>query len=165
MKAKEVIHANLENAKKLALGLLADMKDAPLVRSNGAQGNHSYWLLGHLVVSQAALLDKCLLGNSNRHEAWVPKFGIGTHPGESMDGGPTYAQLLGALEDLHQAVLAHLDGLSDDDLDRPCHPLRGPGPRLATVADCLNAMSMHLCLHAGQVADARRAAGRPRLFA
>ncbi len=49
--------------------------------------------------------------------------------------------------------------LSDDDLDKPSHAPQEFGPGFGTVAGCYTAIVIHPTFHAGQVADARRAAG------
>lgn len=145
--------------------LLTDIEDEPLTRPLPDRGNHPYWLLGHIVVSEAALLDQYLLGRPNRFESWLPTFAIGSTPGNTVNGGPSFKELLSALDDVRTASLRHIDSLDDEDLQKPCCTPEGAGPPLKTVADCLNSMSIHMAFHAGQVADARRAAGRtPLLF-
>jgi len=73
--------------------------------------------------------------------------------------------LLGKFEQVRSATLAHLDSLSDEDLDKQSHAPEEFGPPFATVAACFAAMASHISFHAGQVADARRADGRGTLMA
>jgi hypothetical protein len=164
MKATDVIRTSLKTARFVAEGLLADMADAPLTRTYPETGNHPYWLLGHIVVSEAMLLDRYILGRPNRFEAWQSTFALGTTPPGEMNGGPTFKALLSALEQIRAASLEYLDTLSDADLDKPCRQPDGPGPKFDTIGQCLSAMTIHMSFHAGQVADARRAAGRKPLF-
>lgn len=164
MTATDTIRASLHTAMEFATALLRDMADEPLTRPHPDHGNHPYWVLGHLVVSEASLLDEHLLGRPNRHEKWMDRFDAGTTPGPDTGGGPTYRELFAALEAVRADTLAYLDELAPSDLGKPCFKADGPDPGFETVIDCLSAMSFHMAFHAGQVADARRAAGRKPLF-
>jgi len=164
MKATDVIRSSLKTARHVAESLITDMADAPLTRTCPERGNHPYWLLGHVVVSEAALLDQYLLGRPNRFKDWLPTFWLGTTPPSEINGGPSYQELLAALDQIRAASLEYVDTLSDDDLDKPCGQPDGPGPKFETIGECLNAMTIHMSFHAGQVADARRAAGRKPVF-
>jgi len=69
-----------------------------------------------------------------------------------------------AFERVRADTLRYLDTLGEDDLDKPCRRVEGAGPDFQTIGECLSALSLHLSFHSGQVADARRAAGRQPLF-
>ena len=58
MKATELIRLSLENSKGWAMGLINDMKDSPLTQPTPNGGNHSTWVLGHIVRSESDLLDE-----------------------------------------------------------------------------------------------------------
>ena len=79
------------------------------------------------------------------------------------DGGQLL--VLGKFEEMRGATLASLDSLSDEDLDRPSHAPEEFGEGFGKVAACFGAMCSHFAFHAGQAADARRAAGRDPLMA
>lgn len=72
---------------------------------------------------------------------------------------------MGKFEEVRAASLAHLDTLSEADLDKPSHAPEEFGAFFGTVGACYAAMTTHVSFHAGQVADARRAAGRSPLMA
>lgn len=163
MRAVDSIRSLLHLASGFSTALLEDMADEPGARTTPETGQHPYWLLGHLVVSEAAVLDQYLLGRPNRHASWAPLFATGTAPDDPADAGPTYAELLDALGGVRASILAYVDTLTDDDLDEPCHPNDWPGPDFDCIGDCLNAVGLHMGIHAGQVACARRAAGRAPL--
>jgi len=164
MNAKDAIQYSLQFARFFAESLLKDMQDEPLTRTVPETGQHAYWLLGHIVVSEAFLLDMYLKGESHRYEAWLPLFGLGTQPADQIDDGPTYAQLLEALDSVRAATLEYLETISEDDLDNPCHEVDGPGPSFDSIGQCLVAIGQHMTLHAGQVACVRKAAGRKPLL-
>lgn len=160
MKAVDSIKCSMKIAGGFSEALLRDMADEPFTRTMPGTGQHPYWLAGHLAVSEAAVLDMYLLDQPNRHASWQPMFGTGTEPAEQKDGAPTYGELLDALGNVRAELLEYIDTLDDDGLDRPCCENDWPGPKFGSVGECLNALSLHMCVHAGQVACARRAAGR-----
>ncbi len=163
MNAVESIRCSMGMAHGFSEALVKDMADAPLVRATPKSGHHTYWLLGHLVVSEAAVLDLYLLGRGNRHESWVTMFGPGTSPTDRAYDGCAFDELFEALSLVRSELFSFIDTLSDSDLDKPCHENDWPGPSFGSVGECLNALSLHMLFHAGQVACARRAAGRSPL--
>lgn len=165
MKATDFIRLALESSKGWALGLIDDMKDAPLTQPTPNGGNHPTWVLGHLIHSESNLLDVFILGQPNRFAEWEGVFGMQTTPTTDAGQYPSIDELLVKLDEMRAATLAHLATLSDDDLDKPSQAPEDFGPAFSTVAACFAAMSNHFVFHAGQVADARRAAGRDPLFA
>lgn len=165
MKATDFINMALEGSKGWALGLISDMKDAPLTQPTPNGGNHPTWILGHLIHSESNLLDVFILGKENRFPEWQGVFGMKSTPTTDAGQYPSIDELLAKFEEMRAATLAHLATLSDDDLDTPSHAPEDFGPAFETVGACFAAMSNHVVFHAGQVADARKSAGRDPLFA
>ena len=73
--------------------------------------------------------------------------------------------LMEKFEEIRAATLAHLETLSDEDLSQRSHAPEEFGATFETVGACFVAMSSHMAFHTGQVADARRAAGREPVMA
>lgn len=159
------IKMSLENSKAWTLGLINDMKDAPLTQPTSNGGNHPVWVLGDLVRAESDLLDGFILGQSNRFPELESLFSIGTTPTTESDKYLSIDELLGKFEQIRAESLAHLETLTETDLDQRSHAPEDFGPPFATVGACFAAMSSHMNFHAGQVADARRAEGRPPLMA
>ncbi len=164
MNATDYIRMSLENGKGWTLGLLNDMKDSPLTQPTPNGGNHPLWVLGHLVCAESDLLDGFILGQPNRFPE-LNMFAMGTTPTTNADDYPTMDELFAKFETIRTATLAHLDTLSDDDLDKPSHAREEFGASFATIGACFAAMTTHMAFHTGQVADARKADGRPPLMA
>ncbi len=164
MNTIDFIKAGLENSKGWANGLLQDMQDAPLQQPTSNGGNHPLWVLGHLTYSESFLLDECIFGKPNRFADWASLFGPTSTPVTEADQYPPMSDLFGDWDAIRAASLAHLDTLSVDDLDQRSHAPEEYGPMFATVGSCFGAMVGHPQFHAGQVADARRAAGKDPLF-
>jgi len=165
MNATESIQLALQHSKNFSEALFKDMADQPFARTRPGVGQHAYWLLGHIVVSESFLLDQSLLGKPNRYESWLQYFDFRTASKDQIDGAPSYEDLIEAMGSIRQSTMDHLDTLSDGDLDKPCCEASENRPTFQSVGDCLNTISWHMVFHTGQVASARAAAGRDPLFA
>lgn len=164
MKATDFVKLSLENSKGWLFGLLDDIKDAPLTQPTANGGNHPLWVIGHLARSESDLLDGFILGKPNRFPE-LENCAAGSTPSTNADDYPSMDELIAKMEEIRSATLAHLETLSDDDLDQKSHAPEEFGPFFGTVGACFAAMSGHVSFHCGQVADARRAAGRKALMA
>ena len=165
MTAIEFIKMSLQNSAGWAMGLINDMKDAPLTQPTSSGGNHPLWVLGHIVRAESDLLDGFILGKPNRFPELEGVVSMGTTPSTDASQYPSMDELLGKFEEIRAATLAHLETLTDADLENPSHAPEEFGAWFGTIGACFAAMTTHVAFHAGQVADARRAAGRPPLMA
>ena len=165
MKAVDYIRMALGSSRGWAMGLISDMQDAPLAQPTSSGGNHPLWVLGHLVRAESDLLDGFILGKPNRFPEYEKLFSMGTTPSTDASDYPSMEELMQKSEEIRAATLAHLDTLTDTDLDKPSHAPPEFGEFFGTVGACFAAMCNHVAFHAGQVADARRAAGRTPLMA
>lgn len=164
MQVKDFIKMALENSKNWAMGLIGDMKETPLVQATPG-GNHPLWVLGHIVHSESQLLDVMIQGKENRYPEYEEKFGTGSTPTTNADDYPSYEELAGKFEEIRAASLEYLDSLSDSDLDNKSHAPEEYSDWFGSVGKCYAAMAAHVGMHTGQVADSRRAAGKPPLMA
>jgi len=164
MNAVEYIKNNLEASTGWAMGLLKDMADAPLTQPTPNGGNHPLWVLGHIVRAESDLLDGFILGQPNRFPE-LEQFGMGNEPTTNAADYPSMDELFVKFEEIRAATHAHLATLTDDDLDKKSNAPEEFGNAFATIGACYGAMATHISFHAGQVADARRAAGRQPLMA
>jgi len=164
MNSIEVLKLALSNSAGWTLSLIADMKDSPLTQPTTNGGNHPLWNLGHIVHSESNLLDGFILGKPNRFPELEADFAMGTTPSLDANRYPPMDELMARFEEIRSATLAHLETLSEADLDRKSHAPEEFGEGFSTLAGCFTAMCIHPMFHAGQVADARRAAGRQPMF-
>jgi len=165
MNTIDYIKMSLENGTGWTMGLINDMRDAPLTQPTPNGGNHPLWVLGHIVRAESDLLDGFILGKPNRFPELESLFAMKTTPSTDASQYPSIDDLLGKFEEIRSATLAHLSSLSEEDLDQRSHAPEEFGPPFATVGACFAAMAGHMAFHTGQVADARRAAGRESLMA
>ncbi len=147
----------------MTTALIDDMQDRPLTFPTPRGGNHPLWVVGHLAWSEGQF-QQFLLGQPNPLEHWKDLFGFGTEPSAEAARYPAFEVVRRAFQDMCAETMRVLDTLTDADLDRPsqdCPPELAPF--VGTYGKCFLLAIMHPMAHRGQVADARRAAGRPPL--
>ncbi|HEX4590460.1 MAG TPA: DinB family protein [Gemmataceae bacterium] len=160
MTTTEFIRKGLEASAGMTLKLIDDMKDQPLTFPTPKGGNHPLWVLGHLAWTEGQLL-QVMTGRANPLDHWKSLFGPGTEPSAAAARYPSFEAVRKAFEDQRAQTMNLLATLSDADLDRPskeCPP--DFTEFLGTYGQCFLLSIMHVPTHRGQVADARRAAGR-----
>jgi uncharacterized damage-inducible protein DinB len=163
MKTVDFIRNALEMSSRATLALIDDMQDAPLTFPTPKGGNHPLWILGHLAYSEGSI-QRMMTGRPNPLAEWKELFGAGTQPTADAKAYPSFAEVRKAFTDLRAATLDILGSLTDPDLDRPskdCPPEYKDF--LGTYSGCFTLLIVHPMHHRGQVADARRAAGRKPL--
>jgi uncharacterized damage-inducible protein DinB len=163
MKTIDFIRKSLEMSSKSTLALVDDIQDAPLTFPTPKGGNHPLWVLGHLAYAEGEL-QRIMLGRPNPLADWKERFGAGSEPKADAKSYPSFAEVRKAFANARAATLDIVGTLTDDDLDRPS---KDCPPELqefvGTYAGCLMVLIVHPMHHRGQVADARRAAGRKPL--
>jgi len=166
MQSKDLLKINLENCMGMILPMLEDMKDAPLTFPTSKGGNHPLWIAGHLAYSEGSLIQEMMLGQLNPLANWKDIFSDGTEPTGDADKYPPFDEVMVKLQEVHQATVALLDSMSEDELDTPSKncPPEYEG-FFGTHRRCFQMVASHWLMHQGQVADARRMAGRKRLMA
>ena len=87
-----------------------------------------------------------------------------TEPTDDAAAYPAYEDVLAKYETVRAAVIEYVGSLTDDDLEKPSHAPEEMQAFFGTVGQCLAAITVHLSFHGGQLADARRAAGRSALM-
>jgi uncharacterized damage-inducible protein DinB len=168
MKAMELVRWAMRMTEQGTAALVADMRDEPLTcatpGARGGDGNHPIWLLGHLAYIEGAV-QHVLLGESNPVEQWGPLFAPGTRATQDAGKYPTFDEVLGKYRELRAANLRMLEALGEAGLDRPPKWVP-PGfeDSMKTAGQTLLLICLHNMVHYGQIADARRVAGRKPLM-
>lgn len=166
MKTTEYVKYALDMTKQMTLGLIVDMKDAALTAPTPKGGNHPLWILGHLVYSEANIVNEFIVGEPNPLADWKDMFGGGSEPVAEASHYPPFDEVLAKFEEVRERTLTLLSGLSDEDFDKPA---KGCPPDykefMGTVGQCFAILEIHPTMHYGQVADARRAIGRKPIMA
>jgi DinB family protein len=156
MKATEIVGGALEMSDYLTNTMLEDMRDEPLTQPTPRGGNHPLWVIGHLALTEGALF-QMVTGERNPVEQWNDLFAGGTEPTADATRYPAFDDVLAKYRQLQAANRKQLDGMDDAALDRPQR-------NFGTIGKAYMSIAMHRMLHLGQVADARRVAGRKAFF-
>jgi hypothetical protein len=160
MTTVEFVRRGLDASAAMTMKLIDDMKDQPLTFPTPKGGNHPLWVLGHLAWTEGQLL-QVMTGRPNPLDHWKDLFGPGSEPSPLVPRYPSFEVVRKAFEDQRAETMKLLATLIDADLDRPskeCPP--DFTEFLGTYGQCFLLSIMHVPMHRGQVADARRAAGR-----
>ena len=163
MKTVDFIRKGLEWSASATLALVDDMQDAPRPFPTPKGGNHPLWVVGHLAHSEGEVL-RIMLGRPNPLADWKEQFGAGSQPKADAKVYPSLFEVRKAFTDARAGTLDILSSLTDADLDKPskeCPPELTEF--VGTYGQCLLLLVIHPMHHRGQVADARRAAGRKPL--
>jgi hypothetical protein len=162
--AIDLIRKAMQMCDQATIGLIEDMRDAPLTQPTPRGGNHPMWVLGHLTFIEAGV-PSILFGEPHPLERWAPLFAPGTEPRTDAIAYPTFDELLRTYREARARNLKILEEIGEAGLDRPTKsPPRGLENALRTAGDTFLVIAIHQMNHRGQVADARRAAGREPLF-
>ncbi len=160
MKAIEAIQFTMELSENVVMSLIDDMKDAPLTFPTPNGGSHPLWVLGHLTFGEG-LVRAALFGEPNPVEHWRPLFDGGIEPVDDPGLYPSFDEVRAKFTELRAANMKLLQSLTDQDLDKPAaDPPKGLEPYFATYGKTFLTVAQHVMSHRGNVADARRAAGR-----
>lgn len=164
MKAIDTIRAALQTADRATFSLIEDMRDAALTCPTARGGNHPLWVLGHITLVEGNV-PHVLFGEPNPVAKWAALFAPGTEPKTDASAYPSFEELLRTYRDLRERNLKILEELGEEGLDRPTvAPPKGLEEAFDTAGKAFLVVAMHQMNHRGQVADARRAAGRKPIF-
>jgi len=166
MKAADLIRFAMQLTDQGTAQLVADMREEALTKPvrGGADGNHTLWSLGHLAWIEGGI-PQILFGEPHPLEHWAPLFATGTQPSSDASVYPPFDEVLATYRDLRARNLKRLDGLSDADLDRaPKDVPPGFEDMMKTFGHTLLLITLHNMVHYGEIAVARRAAGRKPLM-
>ena len=166
MKAADLIRFAMNLTDQGTTQLVADMRDVALTKpvGDGADGNHTLWNLGHLTYIEGGI-PQILFGEPNPVEHWAPLFATGTQPSSDAGAYPSFDEVLATYRDLRARNLKLLDAMSDADLDRaPTDVPPGFENMMTSFGNTLLLVTLHNMVHYGEIAVARRAAGRKPLM-
>ena len=165
MKATDLIRWAMPMTEQGTAAIVEDMRgDAALTQPTSRGGNHPLWVLGHLAYLEGGI-PHVLLGEPNPVAHWAPLFAPGTQPATDADKYPSFDEVLATYHRLRARNLKLLDEVGEAGLDRaPKHVPPGFEDLMTTFGHTLLLITLHNMVHYGQVADARRAAGRKPLI-
>ena len=164
MKAIDLIRWALQMTGEATPALVKDMRDAPLTQPTSRGGNHPLWVLGHLAWVEGSI-PGVLSGEPNPVEHWAPLFASGTKPTADPKAYPPFEEVLATYRDLRAKTLQRLEETGEAGLDHvPPNVPPGFEDAMKTVGRAFLLIALHNMVHYGQIADARRVAGREPLL-
>jgi hypothetical protein len=164
MRAMDLIRWALRMTDESTTRLVEDMRDQPLTRANTPGGNHPLWVLGHLAVVEG-MIPHTVFGEPHPVQHWWPLFGTGSVPTDDPAAYPPIDEVLATYRDLRAKNVARLEEIGEAGLDRAPKVIP-PGfeDEMKTIGRTFHVIALHQMFHLGQVADARRAAGKAPFF-
>jgi hypothetical protein len=163
MNAKDVLKMQMDLGLTVLKTYVSDLDDADLLRRPGTGCNHLAWQIGHLINSEAQLLNGVCPGAAAElpagFAAAYTKETINVDDASKFLGKQQYVELY---EKQREATKAALDKLSEADLDRPSP--ESFRKRFPTVGAIFGLIASHPLMHAGQFVTVRRQLGKPVLI-
>ncbi len=163
MQAKDAIRAAMDISAMVYKGYIGDLDDQQLMTRPGEGCNHLAWQTGHLIASEAQLLEGICPGKA----AALPAGFAEAHAKEKAGSDDpsdfrTKDEYLGLMDQVRESTLKALEEIPDADLD-------GPSPEYLrdfcpTVGQVFMLIGTHPMMHAGQCVPVRRKCGKPVLF-
>ncbi|MCB0320243.1 MAG: DinB family protein [Bdellovibrionales bacterium] len=160
MNYKSTILTQMKLTDLLVQAYLGDLTESEFLKRPGGKANHCAWQLGHLISSEAQMMEYVKPGVS-------PKLPDGFSEKHSKDSSSLndasaflkkeeYLKYFAAQREATRSIL---EGLTDDDLKREAPDyLRALTP---TVGEMMVLIASHPLMHAGQWVVLRRELGKP----
>jgi uncharacterized damage-inducible protein DinB len=162
MTLKQRLQRNLVNMRQMSQRLLADFKTPQQwVFQVHPQCNHALWFAGHMATSDNFFLSLVAPEKVRPLPEFQRQFGMGSQPTNDPAAYPSPASVLETMNERRQALLAALDGMTDDDLAKKT-PAGAP-EFLSDVASVFEMAVWHEGQHNGQLTVTRRALGHKPL--
>ncbi|NOX59765.1 MAG: DinB family protein [Planctomycetes bacterium] len=148
-------------ARRMTLMFLEDIPDDKWCHQPTENGNHAFWVVGHIAHSDNFFRT---LGKqeSNVPAEWDGLFGMGSVPQTSASAYPSPAELRDALATQRESLTAWLGSL---DAEQAAKPLEGDMTQFASSYGNLpGSIACHESVHAGQLTVVRKSLGMPPKF-
>jgi hypothetical protein len=163
MKTTDLLADGLTRNLGMLKMTLADFSDADMLVRPVLGANHAMWQLGHLIATEARLINMAMPGAVPQVPAdFADKFTKQTVANDDPKQFPTKAEALAQLEKVRAATVGWVRGLSDEVMSRPApEAIQRIAP---TVGDLPISIPNHVNMHLGQMQVIRRKLGKPILF-
>lgn len=164
MKAIDVVRTALMMSDMSIMMLAEDLRSMPMTQPTDRGGNHPLWVMGHITFVEASMRH-VLFGEPHPLAAWGALFAPGTEPSTDPSAYPPFDEVVQTYRRHRQDNMQLLDEIGEAGLDQPTKaPPKGLEDALGTFGNAFLVIAMHHMNHRGQLADARRAAGRKPIF-
>jgi hypothetical protein len=160
MNAKQAIQAAMDMSSMVMSRYLSDLSDADLLKRPGKGCNHLAWQLGHLISSEAGLINSVAPGKGPQlPEGFEEKHAKDRANVDDPKQFCSKQQYLDLMQQANKCAVEVLSGMSESDLDKPApERVRSFCP---TVGNVFILIAQHPLMHAGQFVPVRRELGKP----
>ncbi|GJM26434.1 MAG: hypothetical protein DHS20C16_28490 [Phycisphaerae bacterium] len=123
------------------------------------KANHAMWCAGHLALTDDFFVGLLAPDNATDTSEAQKLFGMGTEPLSDAAAYPAPAEIRKRLNDARGRLLAVLDGMSEEDLDKPTP--EGAPEFLPTAESIFKLAAFHEGIHTGQTTVSNQGLGHP----
>lgn len=162
MEANMFARAQLVDVHRMVRAVLRDATDAQLAWQPPGTANSAGAAYLHLLTAEDGFVNRTLRGGPTLWDAdgWAARLDVPELPRlgdwSAVHGRAFTLEALAPYQQaVHAASLAYAEALAPADLDRPVDFLG----RTVPLADVLARVTVHTCLHAGEIASLRGAQG------
>jgi hypothetical protein len=163
MNARDAIKLSFGTPDHIVRGYLADLKDSDLLVRPVPGANNIAWQLGHLILSEYAMIEAICPGSSPPPPAgFKEKHDKAKATSDDPQAFLKKDEYMKLYDQVRAGTFKALDTVKDSDLDKPApEAFREYAP---TIASVFLMQPEHWLMHAGQWAIVRRKLGKPPLF-
>jgi hypothetical protein len=160
MNTQQAIRATMDTSSLVITRYVEDLSDAELMERPGPGCNHIAWQLGHLISSEAHLLQAIVPSASiDLPEGFAAKHSKDQVGNDNPADFYSKQEYLDLFKKVHAVTAAEVDKLSEADLDQPApENFRAVFP---TVGHVVILIATHGLMHAGQFVPIRRRLNKP----
>ena len=157
MDAIAAIKGCLDTADMVGMSYLSDLSDAELMQRPHPKCNHINWQVGHLISAEHEMVSKIADAPMPELPAgFADKYSKEAAASDDPNDFATKDELLQAYKAQREATIRVLQGLCEDDLDKPTGIEYAP-----TIGSMLSLQGAHWLMHCGQWVIIRRSADKP----
>ena len=159
MKTCDAIKNNYQTAQMVCGSYLSDLTDSEAMQRPHAGCNHINWQVGHIIASENKMGNAVVAGGlPELPSGFAEKYGKETATSDNEADFVPMSELLALAKTQGDAVLAMIDGMSDEQFDTPGpEEMQAYAPNLGALC---NMLGSHWMMHAGQWVIVRRELGR-----
>lgn len=160
MSLKKRLQSGLKGAREISEGTLANFKTPEQwTHQVHAKANHALWFAGHMGVVDDFMISLVDPDKASPKAGYPERFGMGSTPTSNPADYPPVDEVLAYMRQRREVLTGILEGLGEDDLDRPTPD--GSPPFLPTFGSVFQLTAWHEGFHLGQVSVAARGLGVP----
>ena len=158
--ANETIAFALTTAQSLLKRYVADLTPDEYLHRPAPKANCTAWLIGHLTLSDRAVLKRLGAPLPELPEGFEHRFSRDEGCPQAAEFGDV-SKLMSLFDEHRSRLVATIRAAPPELLDKP---LDKPHPMFSNVGEVATFIALHGAMHAGQITIIRRSLGRPPII-